>query len=68
MPFKLVTLDKANRELAEALNWYILQQDGLVESFGIYFRKEVISILNNPESYPIIKKVIVKLLWKSFLT
>ena len=66
MPFKIVTLDKANIELAEALNWYVLQQDGLVELFRGHFRKDVISILNNPESYPEVKKGYRKAVMQTF--
>lgn len=66
MPFKLVTLDKANRELVDALNWYVLQPEGLVELFRAHFRTDVMRILNNPESYPEVRKSYRKAVMEKF--
>ncbi|MVN20685.1 type II toxin-antitoxin system RelE/ParE family toxin [Mucilaginibacter arboris] len=56
MPYKIRTLNKANRELVEALKWYIDQQDDLASKFLEQFEKDAKAISINPESYPLVKK------------
>jgi len=56
MPFKIETDPKAIKELSGALDWYAEQQDNLVELFRDHFRREVLNIMNFPESYPKVKR------------
>ncbi|MVN20683.1 type II toxin-antitoxin system RelE/ParE family toxin [Mucilaginibacter arboris] len=56
MSFKIETSPKAIKELDKAADWYAEQQDGLAELFSNYFKKEVLNILNLPESYPKAKR------------
>jgi len=54
--YKIRTLDKANRELIKALQWYMNQQEGLENEFIEQFEKDAKAISIHPESYPLVKK------------
>ncbi len=66
MPFKIKTSLKAIKELNEAVDWYTEQQVGLAELFRDYFKKEILGILNLPESFPVIKRGYREVLMEKF--
>ncbi len=52
MSFRLVILLKAQTEMADAVDWYELQQIGLGERFILFMEDFITRIVQNPLHFP----------------
>jgi len=59
-------LDRANKELVEALEWYMDQQDGMDAKFIDQFEIDATAILKRPLIYPRIKRGYRQVLMETF--